>query len=410
MGRDLTNLYVSESFQYLIQQSGSEFQNGLGTKVTGTIDITSQYANVALAANTAAVAISSSYATTASYALNAGAAVDTGSLMKTGSVNSNILTFTKGDGSTFNLTVDTGSAVTTDTGSLLVTASISNATTTFTKGDGSTFSLTTNNVVNADSASIATSASYALQATSASFSNTSISSSYSSASLSSSFSTNSISASYSDFALTASYALNSVTVSTGSLLTTASVSSNTITFTKGDGSTFPITVDTGSGGGGNPFPFSGSATITGSLNVTGSVTGNVLGNNTDIYTSSAPVQQVVTLTQAEYNAIGSPDANTLYIISGSIPNQIASSVIIPDVVLASGSWSYTSSYYQYTYPNINITTSSSIDFTPYNTSSFTVLEARVQPYIQASASACILYSLYLPTNNILGQFTIINVS
>jgi hypothetical protein len=36
---------------------------------------------------------------------------------------------------------------------------------------------------------------------------------------------------------------------TGSLLITASVSSNTITFTKGDGSTFPITVATGSGGG-----------------------------------------------------------------------------------------------------------------------------------------------------------------
>jgi len=35
---------------------------------------------------------------------------------------------------------------------------------------------------------------------------------------------------------------------TSSLLITASVSSNTITFTKGDGSTFPITVDTGSGG------------------------------------------------------------------------------------------------------------------------------------------------------------------
>ena len=37
---------------------------------------------------------------------------------------------------------------------------------------------------------------------------------------------------------------------TGSFLTTASVSSNTITFTKGDGSTFPITVNTGSGGSG----------------------------------------------------------------------------------------------------------------------------------------------------------------
>lgn len=61
--------------------------------------------------------------------------------------------------------------------------------------------------------------------------------------------TNPLSASY---ALTASYAenANTSTVNTGSLLTTASVSLNTITFTKGDGSTFPITVNTGSGGGG----------------------------------------------------------------------------------------------------------------------------------------------------------------
>ena len=39
-------------------------------------------------------------------------------------------------------------------------------------------------------------------------------------------------------------------IASPNVITTASVSSNTITFTKGDGSTFPITVDTGSGGGG----------------------------------------------------------------------------------------------------------------------------------------------------------------
>jgi len=57
---------------------------------------------------------------------------------------------------------------------------------------------------------------------------------------------------------------------TGSLLTTASVSLNTITFTKGDGTTFPITVNTGSGGGGSTFPYTGSAIVSGSLTVTGS--------------------------------------------------------------------------------------------------------------------------------------------
>ena len=46
------------------------------------------------------------YYSTASFG---GGSVDTGSLMVTGSVNSNTLTFTKGDGTTFALTVDTGS-------------------------------------------------------------------------------------------------------------------------------------------------------------------------------------------------------------------------------------------------------------------------------------------------------------
>ena len=47
---------------------------------------------------------------------------------------------------------------------------------------------------------------------------------------------------------------------TGSLIATASISLNTITFTKGDGTTFPITVDTGSAGsaGSNSGSFSGS--------------------------------------------------------------------------------------------------------------------------------------------------------
>ena len=80
--------------------------------------------------------------------------------------------------------------------------------------------------------------------------------------------------SYALNALTASYALSSAggggSTDTGSLLTTASVSLNTITFTKGDASTFDITVDTGSaGGGGSTFPYTGSAEISGSLTVEG---------------------------------------------------------------------------------------------------------------------------------------------
>jgi plastocyanin len=70
-----------------------------------------------------------------------GGSTDTGSLMVTGSVSSNTLTFTKGDGSTFDLTV-AGGGGSTDTGSLLTTASVSSNTITFTKGDSSTFDIT----------------------------------------------------------------------------------------------------------------------------------------------------------------------------------------------------------------------------------------------------------------------------
>jgi hypothetical protein len=74
-----------------------------------------------------------------------GGSTDTGSLMRTGSVSGNVLTFTKGDATTFSLTVATGSGGggSTDTGSLLVTASFNTSTRdiTFTKGDASTFKL-----------------------------------------------------------------------------------------------------------------------------------------------------------------------------------------------------------------------------------------------------------------------------
>ena len=189
MGRNLTNLYISESFQFITQTSGSELQTGLGTTIT-SVNITasnavsSSYSNTSTSASYALVsttssfainATSASFATTASFALNAGVTVSTASLLTTASAVNNVITFTKGDGSTFPVTVATGSATTVNTGSLLTTASFSDAQITFTKGDGSTFSGVINNVTSSISASFATnaiSASFATNsntATSASF-------------------------------------------------------------------------------------------------------------------------------------------------------------------------------------------------------------------------------------------------
>ena len=63
--------------------------------------------------------------------------------LTTASVIDNVITFTKGDLSTFSITVDTGSAgASVATGSLLTTGSVSGNVLTFTKGDGTSFTMT----------------------------------------------------------------------------------------------------------------------------------------------------------------------------------------------------------------------------------------------------------------------------
>jgi len=73
------------------------------------------------------------------YSSTTAKSINTGSFMITGSVDSsNKLTFTKGDGSTFDLQV----AASASSADALVTASVSASTMTFTKGDASTFDVT----------------------------------------------------------------------------------------------------------------------------------------------------------------------------------------------------------------------------------------------------------------------------
>jgi len=128
------------------------------------------------------------------------------------------------------------------------------------------------------------------------------------------------------YAITASYALNGGgIIDTGSLLTTASVSSNIITFTKGDGSTFPITVDTGSGGGsGAGFPFTGSAEITGSLIVTGSIS-STIGFTGSLSGTASYANQAATASYV-LQAVSSSFAETAsYIATASYANGALSS-------------------------------------------------------------------------------------
>ena len=143
MGRNLTNLPISASFQYLLQVSGSEVNDGLGNDVD-------------LLTVTASHASNADFATSASFATFASGAADTNAIYTASYSNPN-LTFEKGDGSSFDVVIST----TVDTGSLMETGSVSDATLTFTKADASTFDLTVDNVANATSASYAATASFA---------------------------------------------------------------------------------------------------------------------------------------------------------------------------------------------------------------------------------------------------------
>jgi hypothetical protein len=226
MGRNLTNLPISSSFQYLLQVSGSEVTDGLGVDVD-VLNISASYAtsashavqaDSALAADTSTsashaifadtagsattatsashavnsdTAISASFATTASFALNAAnTTYDLDSLQVGSDValtlvgsDASLDTVTLVAGTAISLTDDGSNNITIDasvpafdTGSFMTTGSVTDATLTFTKGDGSTFPLVVDNVANATSASYveganvdgavatATSASYALTA------------------------------------------------------------------------------------------------------------------------------------------------------------------------------------------------------------------------------------------------------
>jgi len=90
-----------------------------------------------------------------------------------------------------------------------------------------------------------------------------------------------------------------VTIAGGTGITTAVAATNTVTITNSGvtsiTATAPLVADV----------------ATGDITLTAPTAVN---NSTDTYTSVSSVTNIISLTQAEYNAIGTPDANTLYII------------------------------------------------------------------------------------------------
>ena len=120
-----------------------------------------------------------------------------------------------------------------------------------------------------------------------------------------------VTSSYANQALSSSFAVSSSF--TPNAIVTASVSSNTITFTKGNGTTFPITVNTGSGGA--AFPFTGSAQITGSLGITGSLVVNQNATTGSLNTSNRTLQDTRNKTTVDWDNWALYDSQPTSIIS-----------------------------------------------------------------------------------------------
>ena len=159
----------------------------------------------------------------------------------------------------------------------------------------------------------------------------------------------------SSYTVTASFAENASGVPDA--LVTASISDATITFTKFNSSSFDITVNNVSssisasyasqagtaGFAVNGFPYTGSAEITGSLSVTGSIArqsgsfdGFVIDNLTTP-TASEALDHIVVISQADFNAIPSPDANTFYIINDATGSIVVENLVVSGSLQVTGS-------------------------------------------------------------------------
>ena len=231
------------------------------------------------------------------------ATVDTGSMYISSSVLNNTITFTQGDGTTESVTVNTGSAAspaTVDTGSMYISSSVNLNTITFTQGDGTTESVTVNtgsadNYVSwfigngADTKEIASQEWINFNGG------------------------NNITGAGTE----ANPYFVDISTPTGSLMVTGSVTNNTLTFTKGDGSTFDLTVATGSAA--SPSIDTGS-----------------------FYVSSSAVSNVITFTQGDGTtesvtvATGSAVDYTIQRANNTLSQATDLTYLVGSIALANG--------------------------------------------------------------------------
>ena len=146
MGRNLGPLNIKDSYEGLVQISGSQLTDGSGSLIP-YLSASVTNADIATSASHAIIADSALTATSASHAVNSDTSISASHAVNSDtSISSSYATT-----ASFALNVTPP-----ETGSFMITGSVTDDTLTFTKGDATTFDLVVDNVVNADSASVIT--------------------------------------------------------------------------------------------------------------------------------------------------------------------------------------------------------------------------------------------------------------
>lgn len=84
----------------------------------------------------------------------------------------------------------------------------------------------------------------------------------------------------------------------------------------------------------------------------------------------------------------------------------ASITKLTNQTLASGSWTTSGSYSIYSFSDAGISSTSRVDFIPYNESVNDAVLAELLPQITTTNGSCTLFASYSPENNIIGDITI----
>ena len=148
----------------------------------------------------------------------------------------------------------------------------------------------------------------------------------------------------------------------------------------------------------------------------GTITGNLIINSGLTVESTTQGFLPPRMTTVQKNAISTPASGlTVYdttltrqsVYNGTSWNNLQPSAVqLGSQTLSFSAWTLSGSYYTYIFSNANITSTSIVDFTPYNASINEVSSCRMLPQIDVASGSCTFYATFPPQSNITGTINV----